>query len=182
MHVDKLYLDKRLPQFLFEAKKLVSLQNNVKLTSFKEEWFEEIGSQFSIGGLRQIMRETQGFIQELASESLLAHATNADKACRALSCWPHFDKCTRQNLILTISDSREASVGNHAAYILTRLPQLWEHTMYLWGEYQERSWLISLLVKRKDVENAQNALRWAKQYQFPLHQSELRRLAILALS
>lgn len=156
MHVEKRYLDSKFPEFLKVIKYIDPLLN-ADLAFIKKEWSEEIGTNFSIGSFRRLMREENLPIKHMVSEILVEYATDADKAMRALLCQAYYRPLVRLILIQIICESKDDSAPNHAAYLLTRLPEIPLQPY-------ERSLLLAFLVERNDVENAQNALRWAEDY------------------
>lgn len=181
MHVDKQYLDKRLKEFLDMVKTIGTGISSEMLSHIDCAWSEEIGSNFSIGAIRQLMRESHSQIKPLVSNAMFKSATNAEKAARALTS-SYYETERRYKLAEIICESNDTHATNHAAYVLTH-HTLWLHTSFvLWSRLPERSLLLSFLVKRNDAENAQNALRWAKNNKHVLHHHERNILTKLASS
>lgn len=157
--------DSELPNFLKDVRTLGMNQLVLR-------WALCICTRFSVGALRDILTKGPFVAHECIGRCLFMGATTLQDVERAFRVYPYYRIAERQKLVLLITGSPEKGAGRTAAYMLSRAFMVWERTMYDLILARERQWLITMLIWRKDYENAELALMWAEQYRFKWHKKE----------
>lgn len=166
---DKRVKDVRFLEFCNVIKDIHPYTRLCYLEALSDSWKQEISAKFSIGSIRYLFREAKKPIPAFVARCLYECADDADKAIRALSCWPHYTIAEQEKLALVMMESSDHAAPNHVAYMLTRTRQIRRLSR---EAYASRATLITNLKQRGDSENVSNALRWDEQFGSPLLQSE----------